>query len=102
MGLTLLLAACHLLAQTSARQGDPVTQDRTHFRSPMVIDTVLLAVDRLLWKSEWFSFPAGRFAGYVCDNVRIDRLEMSAKERRDGNVRVRLRVTLSNAPGHDK
>jgi len=68
----------------------------------MIIETVFLAADRFRWKSGWFSFPADKFAAYVCENVWISRLEMSAKEQPGGKVRVRLRTTLENRPGHDK
>lgn len=96
-----LLGAFHLIAQTTARQGDSKAEDRT-FRSPMIIETVFLPADRFLWKSDWFGFPPERFAGFVCENIWVQHLEMSAKELADGKVRVRLRTTLANGPGHDK
>ena len=105
----LAIAASHALGGDSGKEGAADSP------SPLTLDLDFAAADRSLWgDGEWFSTPEYHALGKLTFGgvaLRADYskrratwasgLEMAARERQDGTVEVKVRVTVNNPPDNE-
>ncbi len=114
---SLIVAATAFLAVAASHAlgGDSEKEGAAESPSPQPIDLDFAAADRSLWgDGGWFSTPEYHALGKLTFggvSLRADYskrratwasgLEMTARERHDGTVEVKVRVTVNNPPDNE-